>query len=129
MLTSAKEKGLSFIGAEPGDEFYLVRVNRYTDRPQSVTAYKVLRVGKRDVVITAIGSAREERIHRSTPLARAYLTAGEVASARAEIRLLDKQYKAWKSIESASFEMIPEDLADQIIAWKNSLCAGKDSAE
>lgn len=133
MLTYIGEAMLSFAEAQPGDEFYQVRFARFTSNPVSVVAYKVLRVGKRDVIIAAISDGIELRIGRHAALPHAYLTNEEVAWARADIRLRNKRDKAWQAIHSSRTELIPEDLADQIIAWEASLAskedAKKDNAE
>ncbi len=121
MLTSPNDvpNSLTFVEAQPGDEFYLVATSRFMASPVSVTAYKVIRAGKRDIVYTAIGSGLEKRITRTAVLYNAYLTQEEVAWARALIRLSKKQKQnaAWKIIQDNKIEAIPEELADQIIMW------------
>lgn len=130
MLTSpnGEPRSLSFADAQPGDEFYLVDISRFTASPVSVALYKVIRVGKRDIVYTAIGSGLEKRIARAASLYNAYLTREEVAWAKDAIRLGNKQMAAWKAIQAHKIEALPEDLADRIIAWGQALEAEKDKS-
>lgn len=123
MLTSPNDQPrcLSFAEAQPGDEFYLVGSSRITSSPVSVTLYKVIRAGKRDIVCTTFGSSVEKKITRTATLDNAYLTKEEVTWAKDAIRLRNKQMAAWKAIQAHKIEAITEDLADRIVAWGQAL--------
>ncbi len=103
---------ISFLHAEPGDEFVIVNRLGF-DRSLSFTSFTVQRVLQRDVICTT-SDGKEMRFNKNKEINNAYLPGNEeLVAMKAEQAKNDMVYKAWVvAVDMKRNALNPDDPED-----------------